>query len=97
MNKKPKADMKKSCLPQDNVVYSCKISTKSNERTYVGATQNYIKSRGRGSMHRYLFKNIVKSCATGLSKYACGLQYSNTEFSLKWEILEFSLSYKFDE
>lgn len=39
-------------------------------------------------MHKYSFKNRNKSCATGLSKYIWGLQDNNTDFSLKWEILE---------
>lgn len=65
-----------------------------NSKAYIGATQNYVKSRD--AIHKYSFNNRDKSHATGLSKYIWDLEDKNIKFKLKWKILESTPAYRFN-
>ena len=65
----------------------CRATVTSNKATkqYLGSTGNNFKQRYRN--HKYSLNNINKRHTTEQANYIWNLKDSNTDYKIKWEIL----------
>ncbi len=70
-----------------NIIYKAIITpVNSQPKQYIGLTSTTFKER-LGN-HNHSFKSRSKSNATELSKFVWKLKDQNTDFSIKWSILQ---------
>ena len=80
----PLKDSKLSCRTE-SVIYEATVTTKDDQRTYIGLTENELKKRFY--QHRSDINNGKKD-KTELSKYICGLKENNTNHEITWKIVK---------
>ena len=79
-----------NCLSK-SVVYQATVTTQHKSESYVGLTETEFKTRYTN--HKASFNHSSKRNTTELSKYIWQLKDSNTDFELKWNILEHAKAY----
>ena len=80
----PLKDSKSSCRTE-SVIYEATVTTKDDQRTYIGFTENEFKKRFY--QHRSDINNGKKD-KTELSKYVCELKEKNTNHKITWKIVK---------
>ena len=80
-------------MPHKNIVFYRATITPDNSQPnhYIGLTSTIFKERRDNHMHS--FKTRSKSNATELSKYIWKLKDQNTNYSIKWSILQQATPY----
>ena len=76
--------LNKNCK-QENVVYKATITSKEEEKIYVGSTGNSFKSRYNQHTHTLKNRNANQ---TAFSKYVWKLKDKNIQYKIKWEIIQ---------
>ena len=80
----PLKDSKLSCRTE-SVIYEATVTTKDEQHTYIGLTENEFKRRYY--QHRSDF-NTGKKDKTELSKYVCGLKEKNIDHEISWKLVK---------
>ena len=75
----------KIILPDGILIYEETFTTKEEEHTYIGLTENEFKKRHY--QHRSDIKTGKKD-KTELSKYVCGLKDNNINHKISWKIVK---------
>ena len=82
--RKEPCPLNNQCLTS-NLIYRAVITTDKTTKHYVGSTGNTFKERYRN--HKSSFNNTNKRHTTELANYIWNLKDNNTDFKIKWEIL----------
>ena len=78
------------CLTK-SIIYQAKVTAGNNTESYVGLTEGDFKTRYRN--HKTSFNNASKRNSTELSKHIWSLKDHNTNFTIKWSILNKGTAY----
>ena len=84
--KKTECPVKGDCLTP-NVIYRAVVTSKDEEKSYVGSSGNNFKERYRGHKASFNSKDPKKQNCTGLASYVWKLKKDNMDFEIGWEIL----------
>ena len=68
-----------------NLMYRAIVTTNNSTKQYVGSTGNTFKERYRN--HKSSFNNKLKRHSTELSNYIWDLKEHNTDYNIRWELL----------
>ena len=68
-----------------NIIYRATITSNKATKQYLRSIGNTFKQRYRN--HKTSFNNINKRHTTELANYTWSLKYNNTDYKIKWEIL----------
>ena len=77
----------------ESIIYQATVTRHDNnkEETYVGLTENTFKTRYNG--HTCSFRDKSKRYSTALSNYIWTLKNSNTDYTIRWKIVDRGRAY----
>ena len=82
--RKEPCPLNNECLVS-NIIYKATVTSNKTTKQYIGSTGNTFKQRYRN--HKSSFNNINKRHTTELANYIWNLKDNNTDYKIKWEIL----------
>ena len=68
-----------------NIIFRATVTSNKSTKQYMGSTENHLNKRYMNQ--KYSLKNTNKRHTTELASYLWNLKDNNTDYKIKWEVL----------